>query len=45
MNRRDRLIHIVAVVMFAAFHASADLSVALGSAATVDAEAVTNVAF
>ena len=36
---------IVLAGLFAAFHASADLAVALGSAATVDAEAVTNVAF
>ena len=36
---------LIFVVMFAVLHASADLAVALGSAATVDTEAVTNVAF
>ena len=40
-----RLKLLLLVVMLAAFHASADLAVALGSAATVDTEAVTNVAF
>ena len=33
------------VVMMSALHALADLSVSMGSAATVDTEAVTNVAF
>ena len=41
----DRLKLLLLVVMFAVLHASADLAVALGSAATVDTEAVTNVAF
>ena len=36
---------IVLAGLFAAFHASADLAVALGSGETVDTEAVTNVAF